>query len=67
MSKLLKEVVEEVVKEEIAKLIKENATMESLPMGPNLLHAPLCEKPENYPNACLTGYQERWITASFRT
>ena len=34
MSKLLKEVVEEVVKEEIAKLIKESATTESLPMGP---------------------------------
>ena len=30
MSKLLKEVVEEVVKEEIAKLIKENATMEAI-------------------------------------
>jgi len=34
MGKLLKEVIEEIVKEEIAKLIKEDATTESLPKGP---------------------------------
>ena len=34
MRKLLKEVVEEIVKEEISKLLKEDATTEDLPTGP---------------------------------
>ena len=34
MSKLLKETIESIVKEELAKMIKEDAVDEALPMGP---------------------------------